>query len=156
VREEADRFLRRAAPCHRIECDRYVVGSICERRSIGQILDHVKGALQYEQSLHDVYGTRRFLLSLRGHGASRAYERFPQQDWHALKQSRRSGLHVGSLSLNTPSVNSSSVETGPPTSPLAGSLLIRAEEGRTLQAFGRTAVILLERQTHWREVYGFS
>jgi quercetin dioxygenase-like cupin family protein len=53
---------------------------------------------------------------------------------------------------NTPSMNPPNVETNPfrarmwvaPISPLGSSLLIRANEGRTLHAFGHAVVILLD------------
>jgi hypothetical protein len=45
---------------------------------------------------------------------------------------------------NSPSISSRSVEIKPPISPLGGSLLLRANEGRTLHAFGHEVVILLD------------
>ncbi|HEY0790643.1 MAG TPA: cupin domain-containing protein [Chthoniobacterales bacterium] len=36
------------------------------------------------------------------------------------------------------------VETNPPISPIDGSLLVRANEGRTLHAFGHAMVVLLD------------
>ena len=44
----------------------------------------------------------------------------------------------------TPSMSSPSVETNAPTPPLASSLLVRADEGRTLYAFGHAVIILLD------------
>jgi quercetin dioxygenase-like cupin family protein len=41
-------------------------------------------------------------------------------------------------------MNPSSFETNPPRSPLGNSLLVRADQGRTLHAFGHTVVVLLD------------
>jgi quercetin dioxygenase-like cupin family protein len=41
-------------------------------------------------------------------------------------------------------MSSPSIETNAPISPLAASLLVRADEGRTLHAFGHAVVILLD------------
>jgi quercetin dioxygenase-like cupin family protein len=41
-------------------------------------------------------------------------------------------------------MSSPSVETNAPTPPLASSLLVRADEGRTLYAFGHAVIILLD------------
>jgi hypothetical protein len=49
---------------------------------------------------------------------------------------------------NTPSMNPSNVEINPPIFPLGTSLLVRANESRTLHAFGHAVVVLLDaRQT---------
>ena len=45
---------------------------------------------------------------------------------------------------NNPSMSLPNVETNSPISPLDSSLLIRANEGRTLHAFGHAVVILLD------------
>ena len=45
---------------------------------------------------------------------------------------------------NTPSMSPPNVETSPPNSLLGSFLLIRANEGRTLHAFGHTVVVLLD------------
>jgi hypothetical protein len=45
---------------------------------------------------------------------------------------------------NTPFMSSPSVETNAPISSLASSLLVRADEGRTLHAFGHGVIILLD------------
>jgi hypothetical protein len=41
-------------------------------------------------------------------------------------------------------MNPPSFETNPPISPLGSSLLVRANEGRTLHAFGHAVVVLLD------------
>ena len=41
-------------------------------------------------------------------------------------------------------MNPSSFETNPPISLLGSSLLVRADEGRTLHAFGHAVVVLLD------------
>jgi hypothetical protein len=48
------------------------------------------------------------------------------------------------------------VETNPSISLLGNSLLIRANEGRTLRAFGHAIVVLLDGKQTRREVHGFS
>src|ERR1700736_5672764 len=45
---------------------------------------------------------------------------------------------------NTPSMNPPSFETNPPISLRGSSLLVRANEGRTLHAFGHAVVVLLD------------
>jgi hypothetical protein len=45
---------------------------------------------------------------------------------------------------NTPSLNPSNFETNPPISLLGSSLLVRADEGRPLDAFGHKVVVLLD------------
>ena len=45
---------------------------------------------------------------------------------------------------NSPPLSTSNVETNSPASPLGSSLLVRANEGRTLYAFGETLVILVD------------
>jgi hypothetical protein len=57
----------------------------------------------------------------------------------------KEGACTLSLSLqNTPSMSPPNVEANPPISPLGSSLLVRANEGRTLHAFGHAVVILLD------------
>jgi hypothetical protein len=41
-------------------------------------------------------------------------------------------------------MNPQNVEINPPISPLGSSLLVRANEGRTLHAFGHAVVVLLD------------
>jgi mannose-6-phosphate isomerase-like protein (cupin superfamily) len=45
---------------------------------------------------------------------------------------------------NSPPMSTSNVETNSPASPLGSSLLVRANEGRTLYPFGETLVILVD------------
>ena len=59
------------------------------------------------------------------------------------------GLAKGACTLpaflpNTPSMSSPDVQTNRPIPPLGSSLLVRANEGRTLHAFGHSVVILLD------------
>ena len=48
------------------------------------------------------------------------------------------------LPPNTPSMSASNIETNPPISPLGSSLLVRANEGRVLRAFGHAIAVLLD------------
>ena len=52
-------------------------------------------------------------------------------------------MRVAFLS-NSSSMSTSNVETNSPASPHGSSLLVRANEGRTLSAFGETFVILVD------------